>query len=92
MKKNKEFNDIFDDAVGQGGVSLVVPVNGESNHYIISTGKDLQRMVWDGVSSAPTSLTRILTIDEEFPNSRFNDGKCDSWGRLWAGQLDEINF
>jgi len=73
--------------VGQGGVSLVVPVNGETDQYIISTGRDLQRMVWDGVSSAPTSLTRILSIDAEFPNSRFNDGKCDNWGRLWAGSM-----
>jgi sugar lactone lactonase YvrE len=62
-------------------------VSGTDNEFVISTGRDLQRMVWDGVSSSPTSLTNIVSIDPTNPNIRFNDGKCDQWGRLWAGAM-----
>jgi sugar lactone lactonase YvrE len=36
-----------------------------------------------------TRLTRALTDPEaDKPNNRFNDGKCDSRGRFWAGTMD----
>ena len=31
-------------------------------------------------------LQRIKKVNEEFPESRFNDGKCDPAGRFWAGK------
>ena len=34
------------------------------------------------------SISRIINPEENFPNNRFNDGKCDSLGRLWAGTMD----
>jgi xylono-1,5-lactonase len=38
----------------------------------------------------PTSgeLVRITDVESERPKNRFNDGKCDARGRLWAGSMD----
>ena len=32
-------------------------------------------------------LSRIKEISAQFPESRFNDGKCDPAGRFWAGEI-----
>lgn len=44
-------------------------------------------MEWDGVSSKPTSLKKLYTVDDHCPTNRINDGKCDASGRLWAGTM-----
>ena len=31
----------------------------------------------------------MLTIDEDKPGNRLNDGKCDAKGRLWAGTFGQ---
>jgi len=72
-----------------GGISLVAPVEGEPDQYVVSTVRDLRLMEWDGHSNEPTSLTTILSVEPNLPGNRFNDGKCDSMGRLWAGTMVE---
>lgn len=36
------------------------------------------------------SLTRIGDPEEDLPGNRFNDGKVDRAGRLWAGTIDDL--
>ena len=35
-------------------------------------------------------LQRIKEVNQQFPESRFNDGKCDPAGRFWAGADDVL--
>lgn len=34
-------------------------------------------------------LSVIAKVDHDARTMRFNDGKCDAWGRFWAGTLNE---
>jgi sugar lactone lactonase YvrE len=34
-------------------------------------------------------ITSLYEIDFPYPNTRFNDGKCDSQGRFWIGSISE---
>lgn len=36
--------------------------------------------------------TPITTIEKDLPNNRFNDGKCDRFGRLWAGTINGVKW
>jgi gluconolactonase len=70
-----------------GRPTLIVPFDGDNNKYLIAHERDLQVLEWDGVSSTPTSFKTIATVEEDRPKNRFNDGKCDPHGRLWAGTM-----
>lgn len=49
--------------------------------------RSMYEMEWDGISTDIFKLEKINSVEEEFPNNRFNDAKCDPQGRLWAGQI-----
>ena len=38
------------------------------------------------------ALTTVAKVDEDKPDNRFNDGKCDAKGRFWAGKILNINL
>jgi len=77
--------------INQGEAALVVPVEGEANKYIVGVGRSLLLMEWDGRSTEPTSLTNMFTVEPDQPDNSWNDGKCDSKGRLWAGTMNANN-
>jgi gluconolactonase len=58
-------------------VSLVVPC--ESGGYIVGVGLSLCHLDWD-----TKEITTLASVEPGSGN-RFNDGKCDVSGRLWAG-------
>lgn len=35
-------------------------------------------------------LTLIKELEKDLPNNRFNDGKCDAYGRFWAGSMNHF--
>lgn len=37
-------------------------------------------------------LTPILEVEKNLPDNRFNDGKCDRFGRYWAGTINGVNW
>ncbi|KAJ8306467.1 hypothetical protein KUTeg_017012 [Tegillarca granosa] len=50
--------------------------------YLISIGKTLCHFDWE------TKKTKVLIeVELKGTKNRFNDGKCDSKGRLWAGTM-----
>jgi gluconolactonase len=65
-------------------------VQGKKNQFIISLDKELAIVSWDGESDKFTIVEKLCVADEspETADNKFNDGKCDSSGRLWAGTLN----
>ena len=62
---------------GDPAITLVVPC--KTGGYIIGRGRTLSHLDWD------TQKVTVLHEVEKGSNHRFNDGKCDASGRLWAG-------
>lgn len=50
--------------------------------YVIAEGTRFAFVDW-----AERSVTTAVQLDEEKPNTRFNDGKVDPAGRFFAGLL-----
>lgn len=66
--------------------SIIIPVEGEPNHFIVTANAGLAIVSWDGQSDKLKVIEDLGTVDPT-PNVKFNDGKCDSRGRLWAGKI-----
>lgn len=49
-------------------------------------------MTWDGESEKVSNVEKLYEVDNTLNtlDNRFNDGKCDSSGRLWAGKYEFI--
>lgn len=60
--------------------SFIVPR--EKGGFVIGQGLKLVHLDWH----TKTQKT-ILTAEKDKPTNRFNDGKCDAVGRLWAGTM-----
>lgn len=70
-----------------GRTTFIVPVESKPNTYIIGLERSMCELVWDGVSTDVFELNKLNTVEENYPKNRFNDGKCDPQGRLWAGTM-----
>lgn len=64
----------LDDSVG-----FVVPCR--KGGYIVGLGRSLSHVDWDS-----RKITKLHEVDKRTKN-RFNDGKCDPRGRVWAGTM-----
>ncbi|CAH0557443.1 unnamed protein product [Brassicogethes aeneus] len=72
-----------------GPVTLVIPVEGTDDTFLVSIGRKLLTVKWDGVSDKVSNVKEIIEVEKEpeVINNRFNDGKADPTGRLWAGTM-----
>ena len=66
-------------------VSLVVQVEGQNDKFVVAINNDIALVTWNGVSSKPSSVETIKTLEGNEEKTRINDGKVDPAGRLWAG-------
>ncbi|CAL4134719.1 unnamed protein product [Meganyctiphanes norvegica] len=75
-----------------GFVTLVVPHKDLSDVLIVSVGRSLMSATWpqpkNNISVNAKNLVTIASVDDKYPDNRFNDGKCDVLGRLWAGTMN----
>lgn len=69
-----------------GRTTFIVPVESKPNTYIIGLERSMCELEWDGVSADVFELKQLNNVEENYPKNRFNDGKCDPQGRLWAGE------
>uniref|UniRef100_A0A4W5JL16 Regucalcin n=1 Tax=Hucho hucho TaxID=62062 RepID=A0A4W5JL16_9TELE len=53
-----------------------------SGGYVIGEGRSFGALDWES-----KSISTIAVIDEDKPNNRFNEGKVDPAGRLFAGTM-----
>lgn len=74
--------------LGENHVSLIIPVKGQKNKFLISIGREIAIVTWDGESERVSKIEKVYEVDDtpDTSDNRFNDGKCDSSGRLWAGK------
>lgn len=80
----------FSFIISEGGpVTLVVPVDGTEDQFLASIGRKLVLVTWNGTSTKPTKTEELLEVEneEDLKGNRFNDGKADPTGRLWAGTM-----
>ena len=64
-------------------VGTVVPMN--TNESVIALEDGLYKI---NTQTGVTSL--IAAVEADRPDNRFNDGKCDPMGRLWAGTMSMV--
>lgn len=74
-------------------MSFIIPVEGQKDQFVISRGKQIALISWDGESDSISIIKTLYEVDEQYPGNVFNDGKCDPSGRLWAGEhkISEIS-
>eukprot|EP00106_Octopus_bimaculoides_P018356 XP_014785798.1 PREDICTED: regucalcin-like isoform X2 [Octopus bimaculoides] len=65
-----------------GNVGFIIPR--ESGGYIVSYFAQIAEFDWESRQVKP-----FITVESDKPGNRFNDGKCDSYGRLWTGTTAE---
>ena len=68
-------------------VSFVIPLEGTTDKFAITVGRNVAILTWDGESSTPADVKYVCSVDneKEVQNNRLNDGKADPTGRLWSG-------
>jgi len=69
-------------------LTFVLPHESHDDKFIISLSRRVGVVTWPDVSKdikdAKFELLHIFDADK--PQNRLNDAKCDSNGRIWAGQ------
>lgn len=70
--------------------SIIIPLSGCSNRFLITLDREIAILTWDGISSTPTSIQTVAVVDQEpgLESNRINDGKADHLGHLWAGTME----
>ncbi|XP_074040570.1 regucalcin [Leptinotarsa decemlineata] len=68
-------------------VSIIIPVKGKTDQFVISLERELVVVTWDGESDKPSKVEKLYEVDKDIKKNVFNDGKCDPSGRLWTGTM-----
>lgn len=71
----------------KGAVTPVVPAAGSPDMFLVGQERSVVVAIWDYLNNSVVPQHKLATVSEQFPTSRFNDGKADKDGRLWWGTM-----
>ncbi|XP_050302445.1 regucalcin-like [Anthonomus grandis grandis] len=67
-------------------ISVIIPVRGKKDQYLVTLQRDIAIINWDGKSEKPSKIEVLAEVDVGTEN-RINDGKCDPRGRFFGGSM-----
>jgi len=69
-----------------GNVTPIIPSKAHPYLFVVGVNRSVFAVQWDGKGEVEAQKN-LTTISQQFPTSRFNDGKADEKGRLWFGTM-----
>ncbi|KAF5301130.1 hypothetical protein FQR65_LT08960 [Abscondita terminalis] len=69
-----------------GNTTPIIPTKTNPCQFIVGIERSVSLIEWDGKETV-FSKKALVTVSNQFPTSRFNDGKADKDGRLWIGTM-----
>lgn len=65
------------------------PVEGNDQEFLVGVGRRIGVIHWDGESKTCKVVRIVGEVEKEsrYKTNRFNDGKCDHFGRIYGGTM-----
>lgn len=83
-------NDVILD--DKSSVGIIVPIKGENLKYLVCADRSIIELTWNPLFDDRGKEKELAFIEPWKRYNQFNDGKCDSAGRLWIGIIWQISF
>ncbi|XP_050070382.1 regucalcin-like [Anopheles maculipalpis] len=72
---------------GANSISFIVLVAGQPEHFVVGENNRVALIRWDGRSENAQHVRVLADLGNSQSHVRFNDGKVDPSGRLYAGTM-----
>ncbi|XP_053670876.1 regucalcin-like [Anopheles nili] len=82
--RNRTFSATLD---GAKSISFIVLVAGQPEHFVVGENNRVSLIQWNGRSETAKPVRTLADLGETQSHVRFNDGKVDPSGRLYAGTM-----